>query len=540
MVSPPSESTSGNPAASRLVVLLALAALWVFLMVWRLESRSLQVDEFLTCYRTESRTLPEDFMHPRTYYLYMRTWVQIAGSTDAALRLAGLLPAVVAVAGTGLLAWWLLPWPGPVAAMALVCLSSELLLYWRMARYFAPVAGAFCLAMVGAVGYLRTGRGRWLLLLAVGTALTAYSDYLPALTLILPWGWVLVRALRKRESWSVWPVVAAAVTTVTAVLPAVLWACEGSRQVTHPFRADSGSVALLKGGLAAWSLLASEVVPPWQLQVAAPLVLSSLTLLLVGTRFAWRQDSSWRLLLVIWPFAVAVVWVMLCFVPREPPVRIGSLALHALPCALLVIALGWYQARTTWWASTALALVLAGHLIGLGNYFTLRNHLNPQYALDWRQVADFLNREVGPKDAVVTFFDAGLYRYYHHPGPREEAVSLRRDGPARLARVLKNGHRVWLVTRDRGSTDARKLAQQLIAVLEDLGARSETHSFLRYGPQERAWRSALTPGGASQAYVTVLEFGMPSGGMPASARGEPASDIEIIGSKRSGEEAQVP
>lgn len=508
MEPPPADKLS-VPTGRRIAVLLVLAAAWVFLMVWRLDSRTLHVDEYLTCYRTQPGAPLTDTMHPWTYYAYMRLWADTFGSSDSALRLASLPPAAVAVACVIVVAWWLLPWPGPVVALALVAFSGELLLYWRMARYFALVAGAFALVLLAAVGYLRSRRTAWVVLLAAASALCAYADYLPALTVLLPWAWLLATELRAGSHSRVALLLAAGILATLLALPAVSWAVQGAGQVTHPFHLDSPSAALLKGGLAVWSLLVSEVVPPWQLRVSVLALLGSTVLVVVGARAAWREGGPWRLVLLAWPTAIAIAWIALDFVPREPPVRIASFAVHALPWALLVPALGWYRTRTAWWAHAALAAVLLGSLTGLVNYFTLRNHLNPQYALDWRTVARFLDEHARSEDAVVTLFDAGFYRYYDHPGLTEEAVSLGRGGYQRLVRVIKSGHRVWMVTRERGSTDARKLARSVGRCLLDAGAEVEMHQFAPYSSQERAWRKELSPTETSGSYVTVFEFRLP-------------------------------
>ncbi len=509
MDSPPATDKPSVPLGRRIAVLLVLAAAWVFLMVWRLDSRTLQVDEYLTCYRTQPGAPLTDTMHPWTYYAYMRLWAQTFGSSDTALRLASLPPAGVAVACVIVVAWWLLPWPGALVALALVALSGELLLYWRMARYFAPAAGAFAVVLLAAVGYLRSRRPGWIVLLAAASALCAYADYLPALTVLLPWAWVLGTETRAGSRGRVGLVLAAGLVALLLALPAVSWAIHGAGQVTHPFRLDSPSVAFLKGGLAAWSLLVSEVVPPWQLRVSALTLLGSTVLLVVGVRAAWREGGPWRLVLLAWPTAVALAWIALGLIPREPPVRIASFAVHALPWALLVPALGWYRARAAWWAHAALAAMLLGSLAGLINYFTLRNHLNPQYALNWHTVARFLQERARDEDAVVTLFDAGFYRYYQHAGLTEEAVSLSRGGYQRLVRVIRSGHRVWMVTRERGSTDARELARKVGRCLLDAGAEVEKHPFFPYSPQGRAWRKALSPTETSDSYVTVFEFRLP-------------------------------
>lgn len=491
---------------------LALVVLaWVVLMVWRLEATTLHVDEFLTCYRADASAPLWDSMHPMSYYAYVRWWAQVFGASDAGLRLASLPWALLAVICVAAASWWLLAWPGSLVAVVLVCFSSELVLYWRMARYFAPVGGAFALVMVGALGFLRDGRGRWLALMALGTVVCGYFDYLPTLATLLPWGWVIAAAARKQERRGTALYAAGGLAvSVLALVPSIRWALAGAAQTDpQPMAAFSIRNTMLKAGMAAWSLLASEGLPPWQTWPAILAIGGGAVLAVAGVVVAWRRGGSWRLVLLTWPVAVALPWVALDAMPNEPPVRLPSLALHGLPWALLILALGWHENRARGWAHLALACFLLGQGVGLANYFSRRNLLNPQYALNWREVASFLQERVGPHDAVVTFFDAGLRRYYDAPPASQEAYDVHHGGVTRLAGVLRRGGRVWLVTRDRGSKVAREMADQVLDELRRLGAQEKLHGFMPYGPQERLWRQTLLGGAGADYYLTVYELWLP-------------------------------
>jgi hypothetical protein len=509
MAESPKEESPSPGTLARVVVIGLLVGISVFLMSWRLPSRTLHVDEYLTCYRAEPGADLWDNMHPVTYYAYVRWWTGMVGRTDAGLRSASLVPAAVVVIMAAIVAWWLLAWPGPAVAVALVALSSELLLYWRMARYFAPVAAAFAVVMVAAVGYLRTRRPWWVAVMAAGTVAAGYADYLPALTCLAPWAFVLGDAYSRGDVRRASVIFGALAAAAAALVPALTWAARGA----HHFGAAAPhglnvKNEVLKATLSVWSLVASETLPPWETALAAVSVLGAGTLAAAGGVAAWRKGGAWRLLLLTWPMAVGIAWLALECTPREPPVRITSLALHGLPWALAVMALGWCSLRTRAVAHVALAAALVGQGAGLYNYFTLQNHLNPQYAMNWKQVADFLRAEARPGDALVTFFDAGLLRYYDAKGMlHEEAVSMHKVGSQRLEEVLRKGGRVWLVERDRGSTLARQLARQVRGDLEKTGAQEEEHHFLPYRPGELRWRRALGSGGASaESYVTVHEM----------------------------------
>jgi hypothetical protein len=417
---------------------------------------------------------------------------------------------MVAVVG-----WWLLPWPAVGVAVGLVALSSELLLYWRMVRYFAPVAAGFAVVMMAAIGYMREKKPWWLVVMAIATVAAGYADYLPALACLVPWAYVLGEAYSRGDVKRATVVAGALAGAGVLLVPAMLWLIKGAMELhaknPHGFALSMKNEAV-KGGLSVWSLLASETLPPWQGLLAAVSVFGAGTLAVAGAMAAWRKGGVWRMLLVTWPIAVAIAWLALEMTPTEPPVRITSLALHALPWALMVMALGWYslgrsRAKTRALAHVALVAALLGQGVGLYNYFTLQNHLNPQYSMNWNQVADYLRANAKPGDGLVTFFDAGLLRYYDAKGLlTEEAVTMHKVGSSRLEDVLKKGGRVWLVTRDRGSSRAKDLAVEVREDLGKVGAKAEEHAFFPYRPEELKWRRKLEGGGNARSYVTVYEL----------------------------------
>ena len=504
----PEVKPAATPTFARVAVIVLLVGASIFLMSWRLSGRTLHVDEFLTCYRVQDNHDLWDNMHPITYYAYVRWWTGMFGDSDAALRSASIVPAAVGVAMVAAVAWWLLPWPAVAVAVALVALSSELLLYWRMVRYFAPVAAAFAVVMFGAVGYLREKKPWWLAVMAVATVVAGYADYLPAVACLIPWAYVLGEAYNRGDVKRSTIVFGALAAAGLALVPAMLWLVKGAMDLhqrnPHGFSLSMKNEAV-KGGLSLWSLLASETLPPWEGLLAAVSVLGTATLAVAGTIAAWKKGGAWRMLVVTWPIAVAIAWLALEATPTEPPVRITSLALHALPWALVVLALGWYSMKTRALAHVALAAALLGQGVGLYNYFTLQNHLNPQYSMNWKQVGDLLRANAHPGDGLVTFFDAGLLRYYDATGLlTEEAITMHKVGSSRLEEVLKKGGTVWLVTRDRGSSRAKDLALEVRGDLEKAGAKAEEHHFFPYKPQELRWRRKLEGSGAT-SYVTVYE-----------------------------------
>ncbi len=507
--SPDVQPTATGNQNLQLVAIALLAVAWLTLMTWRLGARSLHVDEVLTAYRAEQPGRYLDPMHPRTYYDYVALWTRVVGSNDAGLRSSNLIPAAVAVLCLGTVACWLLPWPAWFIALVLACFSSELLLYWRMARYFAPAAAGFGMLMVGAVGRYRYRTADWLALAAAGTAVLMYTDYLAAAGSIVPWAWLLAVEWRRGRRQAAGVLIAGAAAAVVC-LPAVAWGLHGASKVVRPGVLGYPAKAYLFGlAVAGWGLTAGECLPPWQPLPAAAAIIGMVTAGAVGLREGWRRGGPWRLVIAVWPWAVALAFFATAMTPGEPPVRLSSLALYAMPYALLVVALGLWILWPRPVGKAVAMLVAAGYFAGLSNYFAMRNHLNPQYAMNWNVVARYIAQRASPGDLIVTIFDGGFHRYYDGPGDGVEVHTVKIKPYVRQAKeVLRRGKRVWLISRDRGSIKARELINEFLNELRASGASVEEHSLLRYNRRELPWRRLVHHSDAT-AYVTVYELWLP-------------------------------
>ncbi|MBC7288676.1 MAG: hypothetical protein H5T86_11690 [Armatimonadetes bacterium] len=485
--------------------LAAVAVAWLFLMTYDLGGRSLHVDEVITACRSQAPASPPDPMHPATYYAYVRFWTNAVGTSDAALRSSSLVPAVVALVFFCGLALWLLPWPAWFVAVLLACFSTELLLYWRMARYFSASAAAFSIVMIGAVGYLMERRTSWLIALVIGTVGAALVDYIAAAGTATVWAWLIVTELRAKAYGRAAAVFGSAIVAAALSAPVLRPAWAGAQAVMdiRALRHEPRSFALA-AAVSGWGLLASECLPPWQPAIAFPTVAASGLLLAIGAGAAWKQGGPWKLIVCVWPIAVAIALLLVFLTPGEPPVRAGSRALYAMPCMFLVMGLGWSASWRRWWGKGATIVIAVGWSAALLNYFSLRGYLNPQYALRWQPVAEFIAQHARPGDAVVTAFDSGFHRYYHGPGLQLD-VSGRGTEFAAAVETVRNGGTVWLIARDRGSRHAVETMEALRQRLRAQGASEVRHEFFHYGPAELAWRR-LTDRQPAPAYVTVFEL----------------------------------
>ena len=87
-----------------------------------------------------------------------------------------------------------------------------------------------------------------------------------------------------------------------------------------------------------------------------------------------------------------------------------------------------------------------------------------------------------------------------------------------------SGQRLWLITRDRGSAQGRRLSAETIARLTPLAAKVEVFSFMPYPPLDRKVRELFLRRPVSDAYLKVYLFTppQPSGGRTPQRPGRPA------------------
>ena len=183
----------------------ALLGAWILLAfalrAHRLAAQSLWSDEDITLDRVAQPLaallagLPVE--HAPAYFVLMRAWSQLAGTSDLMLRAPSLFLGVLAVP----LSWYVASRlsgarAGAVAAM-IAALNPFLVWYGQEARMYAMVA-ALALATLAAVLRGQTGGGRgWWTAAGLLAALTVYTHYYGALIVPVLLAWA-VTDLRRR------------------------------------------------------------------------------------------------------------------------------------------------------------------------------------------------------------------------------------------------------------------------------------------------------------------------------------------------------
>lgn len=407
--------------APLLLLLLALA-----LRAWDLDRWSLWYDEAY-CWWVASQvplremlTLSAQEVIPPLYYLVLRVWIPLVGTTEFALRWLSVLFGVFAVACAGRLVWRLTGRrAGALAAMLLFAAAPPFLWASREVRMYGPaltwtqVAGVALLEVFAASS--PSQRRLWAWLWAGATLAGLYTQSLVGFWLVgqVLIGLVLAKeaALRGRRLWGkeVRTLVLPVLTVVILYLPWVWTAMKMVPLNRTYWPGRLSSVGLLRrslGGLTVMGYLPSEAV-----QGVAALMLATGLLALVLSR----------------PRPLAGMYSLLYFAPllfialiyRGIPKWGARHASLFAPASFLPLAVAWgsFQRIRLRWLKvvSSLTLVAVTALYGRFLWEADRNLLtNPTCAReDWRGVARYVGERRAPSDVVIvstgSVFPAWVY-----------------------------------------------------------------------------------------------------------------------------------
>jgi mannosyltransferase len=236
-------------------LLLPLGLTWLALALrlHRLAYQSLWRDEVDTL-RFASRALPDllaTFRRPGEngplYFLGMRTWLAVTGSSEFALRFPSVLAGTLAVPVTYVVVHRLTGRTTALVAALLMTTAPYLVWYGQEARMYAVLTVLVPLSLwLTVVVMERGGWWRWILLYVV-TSLSFYTHVLAALVVPVQFLWMLIllaKSPRRPGAGSVkasrWPAVAAyLVALVLPYLPMLWWQAKlwlsPTFQTGHPF-----------------------------------------------------------------------------------------------------------------------------------------------------------------------------------------------------------------------------------------------------------------------------------------------------------------
>lgn len=492
---------------------LAWGALLVFLLLLTvgLGEREFWTDEEITAGHVASLADTHDAFHPRGYYLLLYGWKQLAGDSDAALRVFSVPWAVVVFLALGAVVRRTAGIAPALLAGWLVALSPFIILYFRMARFYSMTTALALLVALGAVLVLRDGRLRnWAFLGAAAFGLL-HTSYVAAALLGPLCVWLAVVAVRRRELWRLAACLVPCLVTLWLKAPGLVQQAASISRIEAAHAETLAVHTALRLALPLWSLAVGETTEPWRLHVALPALAATTAMLMIGWRRGRGGDAAFNVLRWGWPLAVVVVAVALETVARgEPLAAAARSTIFAAPLAYALVAVGILSLRRRAWQALALAAILVPNVYGLRNQFAGEQFLNPAYVTPWREVARVIEERSLPGDMVVTYYDTTVARYGTFP----DFVAARPDYyPDRMARIAawpQEGNRLWLIARDRGSAEARRLQDETVRRLLPRAAKVEIFRFMPYSPVERQVREQFLKREMQAAYLELYLFTPPA------------------------------
>jgi len=375
-------------------------------------------------------------LHPPLFHLIQHVWLNLAGSSDLAVRLPSVVYALIAllllyrigrlIDGRGTACW----------ALLLVAISPFWLLYARMARYYALTA---MLGLASTLLYLellkRPTRPRWTAYVLVNTAML-YTDYLVA-TLLICQLLYLIWA-RPARSWLVtWTATMALVGAV--YLPWLhVWLKQSAILVNQAVVADLSRslVGTLLMLVFPWlSFTVGETVFPWEF----PAIVAGLLfvgLLLRGLSYFLRHPATadwpgsrpaFATLFIVIPL-LATTGVLTVLAPVIPFIAAGNHAFFVFPFVGLLAAAGLRAIDHRGWRVAAIGLLALAHSYSIRNYYAGEHFINPVYAVPTDTVVADVMSLAQPGDAIVSDFDTG-FGYYFEQVPRGGVTHYYIDSP---------------------------------------------------------------------------------------------------------------
>ena len=417
-----------------LVWCLFLTLAWG-LWTWQLDASDLTHDEAIT-YRWAVRPLPQIIAelreavreHPPTYYILMRAWLALAGSSEFSLRLfsaAWGLVALVLVGWVARLSLRCFAGPASILPAILLAVTPGMVYYARVARMYTIVvalpvlsAGLFLRGFVRRRGWPHWTAVTGLALVHLVAVSTHYYVVLPML--VQPVFLLLVRRWKPFLAWCGAQMVAA--------LAAVAWF------LTSPgLQRTAGGVGLIfevPTQFQVLHLLGKLLFSP---VVRVQFGLLSVLLVLIGLGIVvaiWRDRiiGVWLLLSLLVPLAAAYA------VPLFPVAR---LVLFILPFAALAMGtactlpLRLIRVKPRWLTcAAALGLGAAtAWLVTRGGLHQAVTHERSSYG----HTLETIKAHARPGDAILFYGPWQEYQLdYYDPGGLPPVVALPPSAPPRL------------------------------------------------------------------------------------------------------------
>lgn len=447
---------------------MLIALLWMSfaVRVLTLTTQSLWRDE-VDSIRFATQPLPDYLaqfsLHGQNgplYFLLLRGWIKLAGTSAFALRFSSVLWGVVSVALLYALMRRLHTRYSAVYTALLLAFSPYAVWYAQEIRMYTWVPFLALLALYALERACTEPRPRWWLTVLIATSLAFYSHILAALLLPVEMLWFVLRGWSNRPARRGALLVLAGLTL--PYLPLARWQLPYvlmERNTGYP-------------PLSAWEM-AGILLTGWSSGIAGwaawPAVLAWGGLALVGL-WALLRHRQGRLAGALGGW-IALPWGLIALVSLRGPIFTDRYLIWTMPgfYGLVAIGLAMLKRKARLWREAALLVLM---LISLGNLFAqARTPIKPQF----REATIYLRDHIATGDVLVFQipYNQHVMHYYWgdtFPVPVNAPYTNYRDADGNyiydmsyvdmeLRRAALNGKRVWLVESEVELWDERGLVR---------------------------------------------------------------------------------
>lgn len=400
-------------------------------------NQSLWLDEATTAlvsrmsfYDIIAKFLPGDF-HPPFYYLLIKIWTSVFGSSEISLRFPSVILGVAAIYLVYVFTKKIVDEKSALIASALTATSGLLIYYSQEARMYMPAAFLVILLF-----YLAQNK-KWILF-SVFLAILGLTDYVALL--ILPVFWIVYRRDLKNMLLYHIPLVG----TFALWLPIFLTQLRSGVSVAGSLWWQILGVPSLKN----FALIPTKFILG-RISFDSRLVYGLVVIVLAAIYgFALFKARRAKKYLWLWLFMPVFLGLLLSFkIPTLSYFRF----IFCLPPLYILAATGLSgKERLNY---LLLAILMAGNIVSSGIY--LFN--NKFHREDWRSAVSFVESQKDNKSVTIFVADSNMeaYRYY--------APNAKIAGPT----GIKNGYnQIWLMRYLKDVFDPQDLARKKV---ENLG-----------------------------------------------------------------------
>lgn len=385
--------------------------------------QSLWIDEWFTVqnvagpWETVLPKLIAEERRPPLYWILLKTWSELAGHSEFALRLLSIAFAATTVTMLWRLGRRLLGSDAAGLAAAAFALSPFVLLFGSMVRSYMLFTAATVFSVLMWLRCTRRPTGAAWAAYAVVLALLLYIDYGAIAVVAAHGAWWLARLAlhRDRRAWLGLGALAAAAATFSPWMVVLIGQSARSIGGLAADLASSPLGVLLKFGMPFVSLAVGETLYPWTpLGVVGVLLPNAAAA--YGSWRLWRRGGFAASFLLTWiAAALTFTATLLSLVAVDITfLNAASRAPHLAAAFALLVAYGAVQLPVRIrYASIAAMVVVWG--AAFANYFTRQEFLNPIYAVPTREVAAQLRQ--APDDALIVAESDTLAPYYYRTNP---------------------------------------------------------------------------------------------------------------------------